>query len=143
MSAKPACVLVVLPHVIVSPAALVRVRVGVTMLATLAEVVLCVGDAVAVTTAAVGVVLRVVGVAGILIVWIAVLVSLDVVAVLLRLPRTCVVLLLLRTWPVVLVRLILLLQTLLVIVINTEDFKAHLLVPLILGKLIGLLLGLL
>jgi len=113
------------------------------MLATLAEVVLCVGDAVAVTTAAVGVVLRVVGVAGILIVWIAVLVSLDVVAVLLRLPRTCVVLLLLRTWPVVLVRLILLLQTLLVIVINTEDFKAHLLVPLILGKLIGLLLGLL
>jgi hypothetical protein len=71
--------LVVLPHVIVSPAALIRVRVLMIaiLLATLAEVVLRVRDAVATPTTAVGTVLRMVRVAWTLAVCIAVLVPLN------------------------------------------------------------------
>jgi hypothetical protein len=71
--------LVVLPHVIVSPAALIRVRVLMIaiLLATLAEVVLRVRDAVVTPTTAVGTVLRMVRVAWTLAVCIAVLVPLN------------------------------------------------------------------
>jgi hypothetical protein len=74
--------LVVLPHVIVGPAALIRVRVLVVtiLLATLAKVVLRVRDAVATATAttAVGTVLRMVRVAWTLAVCVAVLIPLNV-----------------------------------------------------------------
>jgi hypothetical protein len=81
--------LMVLPHVIVGPAALVRVRIlVVTVLAALAKVVLRVRDTVATaatttSTTTIGTMLRMVGVAWALIVCVAVLVSLNVMTILL------------------------------------------------------------
>lgn len=75
---------VVLPHVIVGPVALIRVRVlFVAVLATLTKVVLRVSNAVATSTTTIGVMLRMMRVAWALIVRIAVLVPLNVMSVLL------------------------------------------------------------
>jgi hypothetical protein len=77
--------LVVLPHIIISPTALVRVRVVVTVLATLAKVVLRVGNTVAAaaTTTTICVMLGVVRITWVLVVCVAILISLNVLAILL------------------------------------------------------------
>jgi hypothetical protein len=77
--------LVMLPHIIVGSAALIRIGIIlVAMLAPLTKIILGVGNAVATsTTATICAVLRMVRVTWVLVIHVAMLVPLDVVAILL------------------------------------------------------------
>jgi hypothetical protein len=82
----------------------------IALFARLPKVILCIGNAVPTAAAAVGSVLRMVRVARVLVIRIAVLVSLDMLSVLLRQPLRVVTLLLVCARPLaILLRLLVLL----------------------------------
>jgi hypothetical protein len=80
-------ILVVLPHIIIGSAALIRVGIIlIAMLASLSKIVLSIRNAVAASSSAICIVLRVMRVTRVLVIRIAVLVPLNMVSIFLGLP---------------------------------------------------------